>query len=145
MAAGIKTPHPYYPQGLILDHYVPNTNTVFHTLVYVSAGFLAVLFFVCILGYPRRHSTLAPLGEKFSFFWFLLCAALHLGFEGYYGIYHAILAGDNSPVAQVWKEYAISDSRYLTSDSFVRVVEAITTSFAHGPSTTTNPPATSPN
>lgn len=127
MAAGIRTPHPYYPQDLVFDHYVPNTNTVFHTLVYVFIGFFAILALTVILGYPLRNSTLAPLSEKFAFFWFILCAALHLGFEGYYGIYHATLAGDNSPVAQVWKEYAISDSRYLTSDSFVRVVEAITT------------------
>jgi hypothetical protein len=125
--AGAKTPHPYYPQDLILDHYVANTNTVFHTLVYVSIGFFAVLALACLLGYPRRHSTLGPLGEKVTFFWFILCASLHLGFEGYYDIYHVTLAGDNSPVAQVWKEYALSDSRYLTSDSFVRVVEAITT------------------
>ncbi|KAF9549327.1 hypothetical protein EC957_004241 [Mortierella hygrophila] len=132
MAAGIRTPHPYYPQDLVLDHYVPNTNTVFHTLVYVSIGFLTILVLTILLGYPRRNSTLEPLSEKFAFFWFILCANLHLGFEGYYGIYHATLAGDNSPVAQVWKEYAISDSRYLTSDSFVRVVEAITT-LAWGP------------
>ncbi|KAG0318588.1 hypothetical protein BGZ97_003525 [Linnemannia gamsii] len=130
--AGAKTPHPYYPQDLILDHYVANTNTVFHTLVYVSIGFFAVLALACLLGYPRRHSTLGPLGEKVTFFWFILCASLHLGFEGYYDIYHVTLAGDNSPVAQVWKEYALSDSRYLTSDSFVRVVEAITT-LAWGP------------
>lgn len=125
--AGSLTPHPYYPQDLILNHYVANTNTVFHTLVYVSIGFFAVLALVCVLGYPRRHSALGPLGEKVAFFWFILCATLHLGFEGYYDIYHATLAGDNSPIAQVWKEYALSDSRYLTSDSFVRVVEAITT------------------
>ncbi|KAF9107713.1 hypothetical protein BGX29_005230 [Mortierella sp. GBA35] len=123
----IRTPHPYYPRDLVLDHYVPNTNTVIQTLFYVSFAFLSTVGLVCLLGSPRRHSTLQAPWERFAFFWFILCGTMHILFEGYFGIYHATLAGDTSPVGQVWKEYAISDSRYLSSDSFVRTVEAITT------------------
>ncbi|KAF9133890.1 hypothetical protein BGW39_008645, partial [Mortierella sp. 14UC] len=127
MASGIRTPHPYYPRDLVLDHYVPNTNTVFQTLVLVSLGFLSVALLVLFLGYSRRHTTLALTKDKFAFFWFILSGVLNLFFEAYYEYNHATLAGDNHPVAQVWKEYALSDSRYLSSDSFVRVVETITT------------------
>lgn len=33
----------------------------------------------------------------------------------------------NTLFAQLWKEYALSDSRYLTSDVFTVCVETITT------------------
>ncbi|KAF9934170.1 hypothetical protein FBU30_003194 [Linnemannia zychae] len=122
----LRTPHPYYPKNLVLDHYVPNNFTVLHTLTVVTVGFFLILGLAVFIGYPRRASTLGPLGEKLTFFWFLLCASLHLGFEGYFNYYHAELAGHNTPVAQVWKEYSLSDSRYLSSDPFVRVIEAIT-------------------
>lgn len=36
------------------------------------------------------------------------------------------MAGSQDLFAQLWKEYALSDSRYLTSDPFVLSVEAIT-------------------
>ncbi|KAK3842845.1 MAG: Emopamil binding protein-domain-containing protein [Linnemannia gamsii] len=127
MATGIKTPHPYFPRDLVLDHYVPNTNTVFQTLVYVGIGFLSVAALVLALGYSRRNTTLQRNKDKFAFFWFILSGMLNIFFEAYYEYNHATLAGDNHPVAQVWKEYALSDSRYLSSDSFVRVVETITT------------------
>lgn len=39
---------------------------------------------------------------------------------------HANMAGSNDLVAQLWKEYALSDSRYLTSDPFMICVETIT-------------------
>ncbi|KAG0378976.1 hypothetical protein BGX24_002129 [Mortierella sp. AD032] len=127
MATGIKTPHPYFPRDLVLDHYVPNTNTVFQTLVYVGIGFLSVAALVLALGYSRRNTTLQRNKDKFAFFWFILSGMLNIFFEAYYEYNHATLAGDNHPVAQVWKEYALSDSRYLSSDSFVRVVETFTT------------------
>lgn len=37
-----------------------------------------------------------------------------------------MLAGSQDLLAQLWKEYALSDSRYLTSDPFMLCVEAIT-------------------
>lgn len=39
---------------------------------------------------------------------------------------HANLAASNDLFAQLWKEYALSDSRYLTSDPFMICVETIT-------------------
>ena len=39
---------------------------------------------------------------------------------------HATIASSQSLFAQLWKEYALSDSRYLTSDFFMLSVESIT-------------------
>jgi cholestenol Delta-isomerase len=45
---------------------------------------------------------------------------------GYFVYNHATLAGSQSIFGQAWKEYTLSDSRYLTSDPFMLCVEAIT-------------------
>lgn len=50
---------------------------------------------------------------------------------GYFIKHHASLAGSQSVRAQLWKEYALSDSRYLTSDPFMLCVEGLTV-LAHG-------------
>lgn len=39
---------------------------------------------------------------------------------------HTNLASSSDLFAQLWKEYALSDSRYLTSDPFMICVETIT-------------------
>ncbi|KAK3825742.1 MAG: EBP domain protein [Benniella sp.] len=122
-----RTPHPYYPRDLVLEHYVPNTNSVVKSLGHVLLAFSTVVCLALALGRPKRHTTLQHFEDRLTFFWFVLCGLLHILFEGYFGINHATLAGDLSPVAQVWKEYALSDSRYLSSDPFVLVVERITT------------------
>lgn len=51
---------------------------------------------------------------------------LHLFFEGYYVYNHQSLASLQSIPAQIWKEYALSDSRYLTEDIFVLSIETVT-------------------
>lgn len=49
------------------------------------------------------------------------------GIKGYFVMTHAKLASSQDLFAQLWKEYALSDSRYLTSDPFMICVETITT------------------
>jgi hypothetical protein len=56
----------------------------------------------------------------------LLGFFLHAFFEGYFVLYHALLAGSQSVFAQLWKEYALSDSRYMTSDPFMLCIESLT-------------------
>ena len=51
---------------------------------------------------------------------------IHLFFEGYFVINNTDLASRNSIFAQLWKEYALSDSRYLSSDPSVVCLEFIT-------------------
>lgn len=51
---------------------------------------------------------------------------VHLFFESYFVIHHVSLAGSQELFGQLWKEYSLSDSRYLTSDSFLVTMEAVT-------------------
>lgn len=45
---------------------------------------------------------------------------------GYYLLHRTNISSMNTLFAQLWKEYALSDSRYLTSDVFTVCVETIT-------------------
>lgn len=47
-------------------------------------------------------------------------------FEGYYAVNFATLGSKQTLIGQMWKEYAFSDSRYLTRNSFVLCMETIT-------------------
>ncbi|KAG0004709.1 hypothetical protein BGZ79_008358 [Entomortierella chlamydospora] len=132
MAATTRVSHPYYPVDLILDHYVPNTYTMKDTLTLLFSTFGAITVGSVLLSYQRRDSTIKGLGNQLTFLWFVMCGFIHFFLEGYFGIYHQTLAGDQFPLGQVWKEYSLSDSRYLSSDSFVLIMERIT-AFAWGP------------
>lgn len=46
--------------------------------------------------------------------------------KGYFVLNHKKVASSQDLFAQLWKEYALSDSRYLTSDPFMICVETIT-------------------
>jgi len=61
--------------------------------------------------------------------WFLLCGLLHVHFEGYFVKHRRALAGRTDVVAELWKEYTLSDSRYLVQDDFVVAIEALTVLF----------------
>lgn len=52
--------------------------------------------------------------------------SIHLFFEGYFSYNHTRMGGAQDLFGQLWKEYALSDSRYLTSDPFVLCMETIT-------------------
>lgn len=45
---------------------------------------------------------------------------------GYFAYHHATLASRDSLFGQLWKEYSLSDIRYLTQDSFVVCMETVT-------------------
>ena len=57
---------------------------------------------------------------------------IHFFFEGYFAFNHTRMAPATDIFGQMWKEYANSDSRYLTSDPFVLCMETVT---AVGPQT----------
>lgn len=46
--------------------------------------------------------------------------------EGYFAYNHKEIAGQSFLLAELWKEYAYSDSRYMSGDSFVVIMESIT-------------------
>lgn len=56
----------------------------------------------------------------------LLGGSIHFILEGYYAMKFATLPSSQHILAQLWKEYSMSDSRYLTSHAFVMSMESIT-------------------
>lgn len=56
----------------------------------------------------------------------MIAGCIHLFFEGYFSVNHKAMGPKQDLFGQLWKEYAFSDSRYLTSDPFVLCMETIT-------------------
>ncbi|KAI1417765.1 EBP-domain-containing protein [Hypoxylon sp. FL1857] len=130
-ATQIETPsHPYYPLGVTVPGYAPNEASVPVLLVALGGmlGFAA-------LGASAAALKVNPNLTKFNIAllcWFVINGCLHCFFEGYFVLNHATIASSQNVFAQLWKEYALSDSRYLTSDFFMLSIESITV-FVWGP------------
>ena len=116
--------HPYFPSDAEIVGYAANELGVV-PLLGVFFGVCAVLFaatyFVAKAVNPKLEKA-----ELLAIMWFVLSGSIHLCFEGYYAANFANLGSKQTLLGQMWKEYAYSDSRYLTSDSFVLCMETIT-------------------
>jgi cholestenol Delta-isomerase len=124
--------HPYYPQNAILPTYVANTTTsttlvaiIFTAVAIVVAGSWFGLDYLPVAVGKKKTLTA---GDKGIATWFILSGTLAFFFEGYF-IYKSqtpgALASDQSVLGQLWKEYALSDSRYLTGDTLVYYLELL--------------------
>ncbi|KAI9373780.1 Emopamil-binding protein [Aspergillus egyptiacus] len=123
-------PHHYYPPTIQLPHYAANTSSVISLIVQFGILWAAVLA-VAILLIRRVHPS-ASRSDQLAFLWMCLTGCIHLFFEAYFVLNHETLAGSATLFGQLWKEYSLSDSRYLTSDAFLVAMEAVT-AFAWGP------------
>ncbi|KAF7542583.1 hypothetical protein G7Z17_g11455 [Cylindrodendrum hubeiense] len=122
--------HPYYPLNVQIPGYAPNETSVIQLLP-VFGGIIAAVVGSVLLQAAKSRSPLRPI-DHFAAAWFAMCGFLHIAFEGYYLYYRNQLPGMSTTFAQLWKEYALSDSRYLTNDVFTISVETIT-AIAWGP------------
>ncbi|KAK2732187.1 ebp domain-containing protein [Colletotrichum kahawae] len=123
--AGVATPaHPYYPITTLILHYTMN-QTPIAVLLIAFGAVLALTVGATVLGARKAHPRLSK-ADLFTVAWFALCGFLHCFFEGYFILHHENLASLQTFFGQLWKEYALSDSRYLTSDSFMLCVEGFT-------------------
>ncbi|KAJ1833185.1 hypothetical protein LPJ63_002964 [Coemansia sp. RSA 2711] len=123
----VKIQHPYFPRDAALAHYVPsafNVGEAFMTLG-SAVGLIMFVSAVLIRQSPRQFSC----KDKFVVVWMLVCAGIHMVLEGYFSFNHKNLAGMQTVLADLWREYAHSDSRYLTSDPFTVIMEGITAVF----------------
>jgi cholestenol delta-isomerase len=129
MAAGNFTllpgqSHPYYPveaqiAGLVLNKW----NTL--ELVSMFAGGCAVIFGITYMLVKRIRPTLSN-GDLATIMWFVLCGCIHSFFEGYFAYNFRTMGSMQDLFGQLWKEYSLSDSRYLTQDAFVLCMETVT-------------------
>ncbi|KAL2194197.1 Emopamil-binding protein [Corynascus similis CBS 632.67] len=122
--------HPYYPPGLALPGFVPNDISV-PVLLTSFAG--AAGFVVWVTSVLAR--TIQPRISKANLLttmWFMLCGCIHFFFEGYFAYHNGSMPARADLFGQLWKEYAKSDRRYLTRDSFTVCMETVT-AIAWGP------------
>ncbi|KIN08262.1 hypothetical protein OIDMADRAFT_152464 [Oidiodendron maius Zn] len=125
-AEGNVSQHPYYPIGVALSGgaFIPNEWSVL-SLVHTFAAGLTALLLVTFLVAKRARPYLS--GEDQALvLWFILTGSIHVFFEGYFVLHHHRMAGVQSFFGQLWKEYALSDSRYMTSDPLVLCMETCT-------------------
>ncbi|KAJ9504190.1 hypothetical protein LTR99_005881 [Exophiala xenobiotica] len=116
--------HPFYPVGVEVANFIANDKTVVQLLATFAVGCAAVLGATWLLAgrlAPRLKAT-----DKAAVLWFCLTGVIHFFFEGYFAYNHTRMGGAQDLFGQLWKEYALSDSRYLTSDPFVLCMETIT-------------------
>ncbi|KAL2169649.1 hypothetical protein VTG60DRAFT_5788 [Thermothelomyces hinnuleus] len=116
--------HPYFPQDAAIPGYAPNSTAL--PAILGSFGFIIGAFVSACVVLARWHSPALKRSDQLTIAWFALCGFLHLFFEGYFVLNHAALSSSQSLFAQLWKEYALSDSRYLTSDPFMLCIETLT-------------------
>ena len=117
-------PHPYYPLEINIAGYLANEWGVLTLLGTFSAG-CALIFTFTYLIVTRVRQTL-PTSELLTILWFVLSGCIHFFFEGYYVYNFRAMGHLQDLFGQLWKEYALSDSRYLTLDPFVLCMETIT-------------------
>ncbi|OPB41551.1 Emopamil-binding [Trichoderma guizhouense] len=125
--------HPYYPLGVSIPDYRPNDLPLSLSLPVFGAliGSVVVPAYLLAGSGSGSRRRVRPI-DRFAASWFALCGFLHIAFEGYYILHRTSISSKNTLFAQLWKEYTLSDSRYLTSDIFTVCVETITV-FAWGP------------
>ncbi|RKU42267.1 hypothetical protein DL546_005059 [Coniochaeta pulveracea] len=116
--------HPYYPEDASIPSFAPNTAPI-PVLLGTFGGLIAVVVLTSLSIAKRLDSRLSTY-DQLVFCWFVLCGFLHLFFEGYFVLKHASIPASQSLFAQLWKEYALSDSRYMVSDPFMLCIESLT-------------------
>ncbi|RYO81336.1 hypothetical protein DL766_004487 [Monosporascus sp. MC13-8B] len=154
--------HPYYPLGVAIPDYVANTlSTPTIIAIFATACSVALLPAFFLIRRARPNLSSGELATALWFVlcgcihlileglllpfpplvppWYIpasLDRSLHhlanciFPVLGNFALYH--VAGGSSVLSQLWKEYSLSDSRYLTRDAFTVCMETIT-AFAWGP------------
>lgn len=117
-------PHPYYPLEVEIAGYLENEWSVPTLLGIFSVGCASIFGFTYLVVTRVRQNL--PTSELLTILWFVLSGCIHFFFEGYYVYNFRAMGGLQDLFGQLWKEYAMSDSRYLTLDPFVLCMETIT-------------------
>jgi cholestenol delta-isomerase len=116
--------HPYYPVEKEIVGYLANKWGTLDLLLMFAAGCVAIFSLTYVM--VKRLRPNASTGDLSTIMWFVLCGCIHSFFEGYFAYNFRNMGGLNDLFGQLWKEYALSDSRYLTQDAFVLCMETVT-------------------
>lgn len=116
--------HPYYPRDLEINNYVPNSQPMSVLLTWVGVGL--VVFLVTLNWIASLSPHMKPGRDRVIFCWFGLCALTHCSFEAYWVWFNKTVASRTDIPAELLREYANSDSRYMVSDPLVLTLETMT-------------------
>lgn len=116
--------HPYYPIEAEIVGYLANEWNTFELVSMFAAGCTAI--FGVTFSIVKRVRPNASTADLITIMWFVLCGCIHLFFEGYFAYNFRHMGRMQDLFGQLWKEYSLSDSRYLTQDAFVLCMETIT-------------------
>ncbi|ORX99052.1 hypothetical protein K493DRAFT_366133 [Basidiobolus meristosporus CBS 931.73] len=119
--SGAMSSHPYYPRSLVLPNYVAPSYPLSLTL----GGILTVVGLLVTAASLAAHSKGLPVVEGMIFTWLILSGFVHCTLQAYFVLFHRSMASDNFIIAQMWKEYAKCDSRYVTSNTLLWCSEVI--------------------
>ncbi|KAE8356642.1 EBDP4, emopamil-binding protein [Aspergillus coremiiformis] len=122
--------HPYYPPTAAMPNYIPKDKSTLELLsifTITCSAILAITHKITLANRPQ-----IPKSDLLTTLWFVLCGFIHLILEGYYSLNFLTLASQQTLLATLWKEYALSDSRYLVPNNFVLCMESVT-AFLWGP------------
>ncbi|XP_065521012.1 LOW QUALITY PROTEIN: 3-beta-hydroxysteroid-Delta(8),Delta(7)-isomerase [Lathamus discolor] len=125
------TAHPYWPRSLPLPGYVGAALPGWQCAGLVGVAAAGLLALGWLLGGARGGAS-RSLAHRLALGWFLMCAGIHGVLEGFFSLWHRDLPRTTGLLADVWKEYAKADSRYMTSDDFTVAMETVT-AWAWGP------------
>ncbi|XP_074023179.1 3-beta-hydroxysteroid-Delta(8),Delta(7)-isomerase-like [Numenius arquata] len=129
------TAHPYWPRSLVLPGYVASARPGWQcagAVAAAGAGLLALGWALGGAGGGEKGGASRSPARRLALGWFLMCTGIHGILEGYFSLRHRELPADTGLLADVWKEYAKADSRYMTSDDFTVAMETVT-AWAWGP------------
>ncbi|XP_030048266.1 3-beta-hydroxysteroid-Delta(8),Delta(7)-isomerase [Microcaecilia unicolor] len=121
----MAVPHPYWPQDLRLDKYLPNDRPMWQILAFLFSTSGALMVGTWLLTGRRRPCVFSP-GRRLVLCWFTICGFIHGVIEGYYSLYYPQILTDQFFLSQLWKEYAKGDSRYVLADNFTVCMETVT-------------------
>ncbi|ATY63362.1 3-beta-hydroxysteroid-Delta(8),Delta(7)-isomerase [Cordyceps militaris] len=116
--------HPFYPVDLRVPGYIATSTP---TAVLLTIFFGGLLMLITTTRYFLRG--LKPQlsnGDTWTATWFVICGFIHSLLEGYFSWHSLQMGGRTDLFGQLWKEYSLSDSRYMTQDSFVVCMETVT-------------------
>ncbi|TDZ38779.1 3-beta-hydroxysteroid-Delta(8),Delta(7)-isomerase [Colletotrichum spinosum] len=119
--------HPYHPIDAAMSDYVANqlgSTSLQATFALGASAVLAPTYQLI-----RKTNPTLSTGNTAAALWFVLCGFIHFFFEGYFVYNQHRMPSRTDIFGQLWKEYSLSDSRYLTQDSFVVCMEAVTALF----------------
>ncbi|KAJ3204566.1 hypothetical protein HDU82_005761 [Entophlyctis luteolus] len=114
--------HPYFPRHLSLPHYRPSHISMQYTLATLFSAIAVVQTVAWILISRKTKDR----NTRLLFLWFVTCSGIHGVLEGYFAWTNRTIANDQTVLSAMWKEYAMSDSRYMSSDPFVVIMEGCT-------------------